>query len=108
MSGADAVIDMPTDLRDELEAVPLHDFSTEAELDPQPPSKPQRRGALHLTVDAPSSAVSQKLVRSRPPPRWKSPEFIFYGVCFMLVVPMMVWKPIDLSRGECNSNVLLR
>ena len=55
------------------------------------------RGILTLTVDVPASAPRSS--ETHPPARWKTPEFLFYGVCFLIVVPLMVWKPVQLSQG---------
>jgi hypothetical protein len=108
MSVGDTVIDMPTDLHsdrdtsDAMELEPLHPDSTAT----HPRSgcsgnnaSPARRGILRLTVDVPITS-SPKAGAARPPPRWRTPEFLFYGVAFVVVVPAMVWKPIALSSGE--------
>ncbi|EJD06915.1 MBOAT-domain-containing protein [Fomitiporia mediterranea MF3/22] len=62
---------------------------------------PKRRGVLRFTVDAPVAV--QKTAQIHSPPRWRTTEFYFYYVVFIVVVPMMVWKPISLSQ-ESNPN----
>ncbi|KAG1736348.1 MBOAT, membrane-bound O-acyltransferase family-domain-containing protein [Suillus lakei] len=82
----DVVIDMPTDMRNQE----AH-FST-FDLDYTPP-KPG--GIISLTVDIPASnRIPNEL---RPPPRWKTPEFIFYYVVALFAIPFMAWVPIHLS-----------
>ncbi|EMD33382.1 hypothetical protein CERSUDRAFT_108172 [Gelatoporia subvermispora B] len=67
MSG-DVAIDMPTDLR-----------------------------ITRLTVDIPSSYRPVPPREEQSAPKWRSPEFVFYGIIFVLVVPIMVWIPVTLS-----------
>lgn len=110
MSVGDTIIDMPTDLRNDddatttsMELEPLQGSSSThtgnaADLHANNGVKPSRRGILRLTVDVPVQSPS-KPGSTRPAPRWRTPEFMFYGVVFSVVVPLMVWKPIDLSRG---------
>jgi hypothetical protein len=52
---------------------------------------------VKLTVDIPSSHRPQTADTT---PRWKTPEFFFYYVVFLLVVPMMVRIPVALSSCE--------
>jgi len=82
----DVVIDMPTDLR-------LQDgrFS-KLDIDDVPPIP---RGITSLTIDVPASGRITN--EPRPPPRWKTPEFIVYYVVALVVIPLMVWVPICLS-----------
>ncbi len=35
------------------------------------------------------------------PSRWKTPEFYFYYLVFIVVVPYMFWIAYDVSRREC-------
>ena len=77
---------MPTDLR-------RQQFDLESEFDTQD----KRSGIVKLTIDIPSSHRPQVAAESHPPPRWRTPEFIFYGVVFCVVVPMLVWIPVGLS-----------
>jgi len=64
------------------------------------PIEPQRKGVLRLTVDIPVPPSSQQAVQARPPARWRTPEFIFYGLAFIVVVPIMVWKTVELSKAS--------
>lgn len=82
----DIVIDMPTDMRN----TEGH-FST-FDLD-YTPLKPG--GITSLTIDIPTSSRIPN--EPRPPPRWKTPEFIFYYVVALFAIPLMVWVPIHLS-----------
>lgn len=93
MSG-DIVIDMPSDLQRPAAVL---------ELDPQRNAdasrQRQRKGILQLTVDIPSSyrpgAASDE---RRAPPRWHTPEFLFYYVAAVVAIPLMVWVPMQLSK----------
>lgn len=58
------------------------------------------RGITALTVSIPTSETN-RIDPNRPKARWRTPEFIFYGICFIIVVPYMVWVPYSLSRREC-------
>lgn len=82
----DIVINMPTDMRN----TEGH-FST-FDLD-YTPLKPG--GITSLTVDIPTSGRIPN--EPRLPPRWKTPEFIFYYVVALFAIPLMVWVPIHLS-----------
>ncbi|EPS93672.1 hypothetical protein FOMPIDRAFT_1033595 [Fomitopsis schrenkii] len=77
---------MPSDLR-------RQQFDLESECDAQD----KRSGIVKLTIDIPSSHRPQGAAGPRQPPRWRTPEFIFYGVIFCIVVPTLVWVPISLS-----------
>ncbi|KAG2073070.1 MBOAT-domain-containing protein [Suillus decipiens] len=77
---------MPTDLRSQ------ESHFSKFDLDYTPP-KPG--GITSLTVDTPAS--SRVPNESYPPPRWKTPEFIFYYVVALFAIPFMVWVPIYLS-----------
>ncbi|KDQ15838.1 hypothetical protein BOTBODRAFT_107948 [Botryobasidium botryosum FD-172 SS1] len=64
----------------------------------QPPGR--RKGLINLTVETPPS-TSRKNDRPksrRPASRWKTPEFIFYAIAFILVVPHMFTLPMNLSQ----------
>ena len=107
MGTGDTVINMPTDLRNdqhvddsaniELEPLHHHYHSSNGRSRAGKEPGPSRRGILRLTVDVPLSN-SPKAGLARPP-RWRTPEFFVYGVVFAVVVPLMIWKPVDLSRG---------
>lgn len=80
---------MPTDLRT---VVP---FELESAFRSQ-----KSKGITALTVDIPSSNRGPRSEETRPPSRWKTPEFAFYYVVFLTVVPIMIWVPVDLSSSE--------
>ncbi len=69
------------------------------------PVEPHRKGVLRLTVNVPLPPSSQQAVQARPPARWRTPEFIFYGLAFIVAIPVMVWKPVDLSSGVFWSHI---
>ncbi|KAK4688045.1 membrane-bound O-acyltransferase GUP1 2, partial [Tremellales sp. Uapishka_1] len=50
-----------------------------------------------FTVDIPGSATRNIENDEPPPPRWDTWEFRFYAVAFVVVVPLMVWWPMNLS-----------
>jgi len=52
---------------------------------------------VKLTVDIPSSHQQQATDTT---PRWKTLEFFFYYVAFVVIVPIMVWIPVALSSRE--------
>jgi hypothetical protein len=56
---------------------------------------------VDLTVQTPTSQeppTNTSIPLS--PPRWRTLEFRFYGLMFLLVVPLMVYSPVQLSQGE--------
>ena len=62
-----------------------------------PANERQPSWIVKLTVDIPSSHQPQTADST---PRWKTPEFFFYYVIFVAVVPIMVWIPVTLSSRE--------
>jgi protein-cysteine N-palmitoyltransferase HHAT len=84
----DVVIQMPTDLRT------IAPFETETEFRLR-----QRKGITALTVDIPSSNHRARSNDTRPPSRWKTPEFALYYAVFLTAVPIMVWVPVVLSSS---------
>lgn len=88
MHHGDVAIEMPTDLRPAANS-----FQADS------PNHSQRKGITRLTVDIPSSHTGTPYATTRrPAPRWRTPEFIFYGFVFAAVVPVMVWIPVRLSQ----------
>lgn len=95
----DIVIDMPTtDIRPTMATF---------EMDSDHGSSKQA-GITRLTVDIPSSRRNPRPEERRSSPRWKTPEFAFYYVIFVLVVPLMVWVPVQLSYGEFTPRVSMK
>ena len=82
----DVVIDIPTEMRSQ------ETHFSKFDIDYVPP---MARGITSLTIDIPAS--SRIANGPRPPPRWKTPEFIFYYVVALFVLPLMAWVPISLS-----------
>ncbi|KAI6108908.1 MBOAT, membrane-bound O-acyltransferase family-domain-containing protein [Pisolithus croceorrhizus] len=93
----DVVIDMSTDSPSSKVAV--HRSIEPVEMGPLDAA----RGIASLTVGIPSSKKYRQPDGSSPPPRWKTPEFIFYYIVFVVVVPFMAWVPIRLS-SPTNAN----
>ncbi len=86
----DAIIDMPSDDTPQRRLNPLkHDETSTT-----------HRGITALTVDTPSATRFNLADSPRPKARWKTSEFIFYAIIFVLVVPWMAWTPYTLSRRE--------
>ncbi|KIM19463.1 hypothetical protein M408DRAFT_31199 [Serendipita vermifera MAFF 305830] len=57
-----------------------------------------------FTVQTPTShQVPNSLSRAPPPPRWTTPEFLIYAVAFVLVVPLMVYSPVQLGFGKSTA-----
>ena len=90
---------MPTDLRPRKQPEAL-------ELDLGPSAHP-RHGIIRLTVEIPSSHARQSQPAEHPPPRWKTPEFMFYALVIAVVVPIMAWIPITLSSGALDVVIIL-
>ncbi|KAF8442088.1 MBOAT, membrane-bound O-acyltransferase family-domain-containing protein [Boletus edulis BED1] len=85
----DAVLlDMPTDLR-----------STNARVSPfeLQENKSNHRGITALTIDIADTRKTRQNDTPRPPPLWRTPEFFFYYLIAAVVIPFMVWVPINLS-----------
>ncbi|CCM04219.1 uncharacterized protein FIBRA_06386 [Fibroporia radiculosa] len=80
---------MPTDLRTPISSLQLAHEGTS-----------KRSGITRLTVDIPSSHRPQVEAGLHNPPRWRTPEFFVYGAFFCVVVPIMVWIPVQLSSSE--------
>ncbi|CAE6335175.1 unnamed protein product [Rhizoctonia solani] len=62
-------------------------------------------GVVSLTVQTPTSSnfIPPETRPPPPPSRWRTPEFLFYGAAFLIVVPYMVKVPYDISN-ESNPN----
>ena len=58
------------------------------------------RATYALTVPTADSVATSHSTRDAWPtqPSWRTPEFIFYGICYAIVVPCMLWIPYVLSR----------
>lgn len=78
-----------------------------------PPSqtRPKERSCVNgdcdvtdLTIETPGNA--RRSTDEPPPPRWRTPEFIFYGVAFVVVVPILVYWPMKISSSG-NANYFL-
>ncbi|TDL25763.1 MBOAT-domain-containing protein [Rickenella mellea] len=91
---------MPTDLRKHaaFEQSNSPDNPMDLDVDPRPVQK--QKGVIRLTVETLSTSYLPRNVDSRPRPRWKTPEFIFYYVAFIIVVPFLFLAPMRLSRDD--------
>lgn len=85
------VLDMPTDLH----STTAHVSSFELEEDIK--NRKNYRGLTALTVDIPDASKAQRNDTSRPPPLWRTPEFLFYYLVAAVAIPFMAWVPISLS-----------
>ena len=54
------------------------------------------RGITTMTLQTPTSTAGK--APSTKPPRWKTTEFLVYGVIAVVLVPYMVYVPISLSQ----------
>ncbi|KAG8978076.1 glycerol transporter [Tulasnella sp. 425] len=59
---------------------------------------PRHRGIVALTIETPTSSKPRYDLPPRPPPRWNTPEFIFYLIVFIIAVPLLVKIPVELSQ----------
>lgn len=92
------VLDMPTDLRSTSTRV----FPFELEEDIR--NKKIHRGLTAVTVEIPDASKIQRIDTPRPPPLWRTPEFFFYYLVAAVVIPVMVWVPINLSSRALLSS----
>lgn len=89
MPGA-VVLDMPTDLRSASARILPFEFQEDTD-------NKNRQGITALTIDIPHSSKIERNDAPRPPPLWRTPEFLFYYLVAAVVVPFMAWVPINLS-----------
>jgi protein-cysteine N-palmitoyltransferase HHAT len=75
-------------------------------LDPSLVKRPSQSPRIPLqtlsstSTDVPSTpSKQQRKTEEAGPPRWNTPEFWFYGVVFVIVVPMMFYCAYDVSKG---------
>lgn len=58
---------------------------------------------LDTRLDPPDDdAKRNKIIQSAGPVRWFTPEFLFYAVMFVLVVPQLFLTVISASSGMFN------
>ena len=50
---------------------------------------------------ATSNETPSKAQSRAEPSKWKTPEFYFYYLVFLVAVPYMFWVPYSVSRREC-------
>ncbi|KDN47744.1 MBOAT-domain-containing protein [Tilletiaria anomala UBC 951] len=44
--------------------------------------------------------ASTKNFNALKPSRWRTPEYLFYGLIFIVIVPYMAWIPVQLSQYD--------
>ncbi|GAB1525165.1 glycerol transporter [Rhizoctonia solani] len=84
---------MPSDMQSVRPLSPLMVYEP-------PQNKWKSLGVVSLTVQTPTSSNFTPPETQPPPPssRWRTPEFLFYGLAFLVVVPYMVKVPYDISN----------
>ncbi|KAG6372194.1 hypothetical protein JVT61DRAFT_7987 [Boletus reticuloceps] len=99
------VLDMPTDLRSTNARV------SPFELQENIGDKSNHRGITALTIDIADTRKTRQNDTPRPPPLWRTPEFFFYYLIAVVVIPFMVWVPINLSsrasQACCHTTFVL-
>lgn len=45
-------------------------------------------------------AVDGEIAKGASPPRWRSPEFIYHGLVFLVAVPLMFKTAYDVSKRK--------
>src|SRR5882757_3910335 len=63
------------------------------------------RGITALTLQTPTSTAVGKAPSTKPS-RWKTTEFLVYGVVAVVVIPYMVYVPISLSQRTSTYSML--
>lgn len=91
------VLDMPTDLHST--APRASSFELEGDIR----NKENPRGLTALTVDIPGANKAQRNDTPRPLPLWRTPEFLFYYLVAVVVIPLMVWVPVSLSSRASHA-----
>lgn len=95
------ILDMPTDLR-----------SINAHVSPfellEDIGNKKNRGITALTVDIPNANKIRQSDTPRPPPLWRTPEFLFYYLVAAVVIPFMVWVPINLSSRASRAHNIMQ
>lgn len=89
---------MPSDMQSNRPLSPLMVYEN-------PEKERKSLGVVALTVQTPTSSnfTPPDSQPPPPPPRWRTPEFICYGIVFLVVVPYMAKVPYDISN-ESNPN----
>ena len=60
-----------------------------------------QRGVTTLTLQTPTSTAVGKAPSTKPS-RWRTTEFLVYGVIAVVVIPYMVYVPISLSQRKSS------
>ena len=79
--------------------MPVYSTPSTPAISSQPRPKPN---LTDLTISTPSSSKSS-LERTPGPSRWRTTEYKIYGIIFALVVPLMIYIPINYSSSEDES-----
>ena len=64
---------------------------------PSPDEPPYKKGR----------SGTDELAKGASPPRWRSPEFIYHGLVFLVVVPLMLKTAFDVSQRKIHVLPLL-
>ena len=59
---------------------------------PSPDEPPHKKGR----------SGTDELAKGASPPRWRSPEFIYHGLVFLVVVPLMLKTAFDVSQRKTH------
>jgi hypothetical protein len=63
------------------------------------------RGIAALTLQTPASTAAGKPPSTKPS-RWRTTEFLVYGVIAAVVIPYMVYIPITLGQRTSFDSIL--
>ena len=66
---------------------------------PPPPSDPARPSPHEAPYNKGRSGADD-LAKGASPPRWRSPEFIYHGLVFLVAVPLMFKTAYDVSKRK--------
>jgi len=75
----------------------VYDVSTLDTRFTTPPSVPYKT-VLESRHDPLAKDYTAGVKAKAQPSKWRTPEFLLYGLIFIVVVPMMIWIPFSVSR----------
>ena len=72
---------------------------------------PSRSDPARPSLDEPpykkGRSGTDELAKGASPPRWRSPEFIYHGLVFLVVVPLMLKTAFDVSQRKIHVSPFL-
>lgn len=73
-------------------------FTTSSKTPPSriDPARPSPDGAGYKK----GRAGHEEIAKGASPPRWRSPEYIYHGLVFLVMVPLMFKTVYDVSKRE--------